>query len=137
MTMRKKIERTYRPVGGRVLVAPDEAEAQSEGGILFADAAKELPLTGTVMAVCESVAGKVKPGDRVCWGDMYQIKLPKQPDKKDLVVLRYPEEILFLYEDQEVDLSVEEQDAADAYARTKAELRAKIDASMRGEGAGP
>lgn len=134
---RSKVERTYRPVGGRVLVAPDVAESASEGGILFADSAKELPLTGTVMAVCESVAAHVKPGDRVCWGDMYQIKLPKQPDKRDLVVLRYPEEILFLYEDKDVPLSAEEQDAADAYARVKAELRAKIDASMKGEVAGP
>lgn len=143
MSKKTKVEREYRPVGGRVMVQPDAAEAESEGGIVFAESAKELPLTGTVVAVCASVAEQVKPGDRVCWGNMYQITLPKQPDKRDMVVLRYPEEILFLYKDVQVEESdaeyaerlAAERDAAEATAAWNMEkemLRRNIQAQMGG-----
>jgi chaperonin GroES len=123
MSKKMKVEREYRPVGGRVMVEPDAAEAESEGGIVFAESAKELPLTGTVLAVCPTVKDHVQPGDRVCWGNMYQITLPKQPDKRDLVVLRFPEEILFLYK----DVQVEESDAE--YAARLAEVKEAAEAT--------
>jgi chaperonin GroES len=40
-----------RPLAGKVLVKPLEAEQKTAGGIIIPDSAKEKPLQGTVVAV--------------------------------------------------------------------------------------
>lgn len=42
---------TFKPIGDRVLVKPDEAEEKSKGGIIIPDTAKEKPMTGKIIAI--------------------------------------------------------------------------------------
>jgi chaperonin GroES len=60
-----------RPLAGKVLVKPKEAELKTAGGIIIPDSAKEKPLQGEVVAV--GIAKKddvveVKIGDKVLYG---------------------------------------------------------------------
>ncbi|MEE8721862.1 MAG: co-chaperone GroES [Eggerthellaceae bacterium] len=65
-----------KPLGDRVIVKADEAEAQTAAGLYLASDAKEKPQTGKVIAVGEGkldkdgnkVAVPVKPGDKVIFG---------------------------------------------------------------------
>ena len=65
-----------KPLGDRVIVKADEAEAQTASGLYLATEAKEKPTTGTVIAVGEGKLDKngnkvtvpVKAGDRVVFG---------------------------------------------------------------------
>jgi len=48
----KKTKVTFKPVGNRVVVEPDEGETEmTVGGIYIPDTAKEKPQAGTVVAV--------------------------------------------------------------------------------------
>ena len=50
MTTQSKV--SFKPLGNRIVVEPDEDEAQmSSGGIYIPDTAKEKPQEGTVVAV--------------------------------------------------------------------------------------
>lgn len=49
-----------RPLAGKVLVKPLEAEQKTAGGIIIPDSAKEKPLQGTVVAV-----GKAKKDEEM------------------------------------------------------------------------
>lgn len=49
-----------RPLAGKVLVKPIEAEQKTAGGIIIPDSAKEKPLQGTVVAV-----GKAKKDEEM------------------------------------------------------------------------
>lgn len=51
---------TGKPLAGKVLVKPQEAEAKTASGIIIPDSAKEKPLTGTVVAV-----GKAKKDEEM------------------------------------------------------------------------
>ncbi len=55
------------PLGARVLVLPIEGEAQSPGGVLLPETAKEKPQQGTIEAVgsSEEMMTDLKVGDRV------------------------------------------------------------------------
>lgn len=55
------------PLGARVLVLPIEGEAQSPGGVLLPETAKEKPQQGTIEAVgnSEEMMTDLKLGDRV------------------------------------------------------------------------
>ena len=55
------------PLGARVLVLPIEGEAQSPGGVLLPETAKEKPQQGTIEAVGneEDMTTDLKVGDRV------------------------------------------------------------------------
>ena len=52
------------PLGDRLLVKPDDAAAEQQGGIYLPDSAQEKPQNGTVVAVGPDVEN-VKKGDRV------------------------------------------------------------------------
>lgn len=62
---KKKIN--IEPLGARVLVLPIEGEAQSPGGVLLPETAKEKPQQGTIEAVGSSdeMVTDLKVGDRV------------------------------------------------------------------------
>jgi chaperonin GroES len=62
---KKKIN--IEPLGARVLVLPIEGEAQSPGGVLLPETAKEKPQQGTVEAIgdAEEMTTDLKVGDRV------------------------------------------------------------------------
>ncbi|HOS83706.1 MAG TPA: co-chaperone GroES [Bacteroidales bacterium] len=49
-----------RPLAGKVLVKPLEAEQKTAGGIIIPDSAKEKPLQGTIVAV-----GKAKKDEEM------------------------------------------------------------------------
>ncbi|HVO70363.1 MAG TPA: co-chaperone GroES [Aggregatilineaceae bacterium] len=55
------------PLGPRVVVLPIEGEAQSPGGILLPETAKEKPQQGTIEAIgdSEEMTTDLKVGDRV------------------------------------------------------------------------
>lgn len=65
-----------KPLGDRVIVKQDEAEATTASGLYLATEAKEKPQTGVVLAVGEGKLDKdgkhlpmpVKEGDRVIYG---------------------------------------------------------------------
>jgi chaperonin GroES len=60
-----------RPLAGKVLVKPQEAELKTAGGIIIPDSAKEKPLQGTVIAVGKPKKDEemeVKVGDIVLYG---------------------------------------------------------------------
>ncbi|MDI6759053.1 MAG: co-chaperone GroES [Candidatus Omnitrophota bacterium] len=65
-----------QPLGDRVVVKPQEAEAKTKGGILLPDTAKEKPQEGTIVAVGKgkvlengNVASlEVKAGDKILYG---------------------------------------------------------------------
>lgn len=63
--VKKKI--AIEPLGARVLVLPIEGEAQSPGGILLPETAKEKPQQGTIEAIgdSEEMNTDLKVGDRV------------------------------------------------------------------------
>jgi chaperonin GroES len=64
-----------KPLGDRILVKADPAEAKTKSGIVLPDAAKEKPQEGTVMAVGSGrildngtkVPVEVKVGDKVLY----------------------------------------------------------------------
>jgi chaperonin GroES len=72
----EEVEMEIKPLGDRVVVKPLEAEAQTKGGIVLPDTAKEKPQEGKVVAVGKgkvmengSVAPlEVKVGDKVLYG---------------------------------------------------------------------
>ncbi len=72
-TMKGKLNIT--PLGDRVVLKQDEAEAKTASGILIASTAQEKPQRGTVIAVGEGkldnngnlVKPGVKPGDSVIY----------------------------------------------------------------------
>jgi chaperonin GroES len=60
-----------RPLAGKVLVKPIEAEQKTAGGIIIPDSAKEKPLQGTIVAVGKPKKDEemeVKTGDVVLYG---------------------------------------------------------------------
>lgn len=65
-----------KPLGDRVIVKQDEAEATTASGLYLATEAKEKPQTGVVLAVGDGKLDKdgkhlpmpVKEGDRVIYG---------------------------------------------------------------------
>lgn len=63
-----------RPLADRIIVQQNDAEDVTKGGIILPDAAKEKPMTGTVLAVG---AGKWENGERTpmdcCVGDTVYI----------------------------------------------------------------
>jgi len=52
----------------RSIIAPDEAEEKTKGGIIIPDTAKEKPKSGIVVLVGPEVKGYVKIGDHVHYG---------------------------------------------------------------------
>ncbi|OYT15035.1 MAG: co-chaperone GroES [Bacteroidetes bacterium 4572_77] len=60
-----------RPLGERVIIAPQAAETKTASGIIIPDTAKEKPLQGTVLATGKTADGndlEVKIDDKVLYG---------------------------------------------------------------------
>ena len=60
-----------KPLADRVLVLPAPAEEKTIGGIIIPDSAKEKPLKGKVIAICNGTKDEemvVKPDDTVLYG---------------------------------------------------------------------
>jgi chaperonin GroES len=56
-----------RPMNGRVVLRPVEAAAETKGGIVIPDTAKEKPREGEIVAVAEDATEEVAVGDRVIY----------------------------------------------------------------------
>jgi chaperonin GroES len=83
-----------KPLGDRVIVKADEAEAQTASGLYLASEAKEKPTTGIVIAVGEGKLDKdgnkvpvpVKAGDKVIFGKYGGTEV--NYDGEDVLILR-------------------------------------------------
>ena len=83
-----------KPLGDRVIVKADEAEAQTASGLYLASESKEKPQTGTVIAVGEGkldrdgnkVPVPVKKGDKVIFGKYCGTEI--NHDGEDVLILR-------------------------------------------------
>ena len=83
-----------KPLGDRVIVKADEAEAQTASGLYLASEAKEKPQTGTVVAVGEGKLDKdgnkvpvpVKVGDKVIFGKYGGTEIHHEGE--DVLILR-------------------------------------------------
>lgn len=83
-----------KPLGDRVIVRADEAEAQTASGLYLASETKEKPQTGVVVAVGEGKIGKdgkpipvpVKKGDKVIFGKYGGTEV--NYDGQDVLILR-------------------------------------------------
>lgn len=83
-----------KPLGDRVIVKADEAEAQTASGLYLAKEAKEKPQTGVVIAVGEGKLDKdgnkipvpVKAGDKVIFGKYGGTEVSY--DGEDVLILR-------------------------------------------------
>jgi chaperonin GroES len=66
---------TFRPLGTRLLIRPDDPDERSKGGIIIPDAAKVRPAQGTIIATGPGMLMKTggrwpmpgKPGDKVVY----------------------------------------------------------------------
>ena len=83
-----------KPLGDRVIVKADEAEAQTASGLYLASEAKEKPQTGVVIAVGEGKLDKdgntvpvpVKVGDKVIYGKYGGTEVTHEGE--DVLILR-------------------------------------------------
>ena len=83
-----------KPLGDRVIVKADEAEAQTASGLYLASETKEKPTTGIVLAVGEGKLDKdgnkvpvpVKKGDKVIFGKYGGTEV--NYDGEDVLILR-------------------------------------------------
>ena len=83
-----------KPLGDRVIVKADEAEAQTASGLYLASESKEKPQTGVVIAVGEGkldrdgnkVPVPVKKGDKVIFGKYGGTEITH--DGEDVLILR-------------------------------------------------
>ena len=83
-----------KPLGDRVIVKADEAEAQTASGLYLAPEAKEKPQTGVVIGVGEGKFDKdgnripmpVKVGDKVIYGKYGGTEVTHEGE--DVLILR-------------------------------------------------
>lgn len=61
-------EINIKPLGKRIVIAQQEAEQRTAGGIIIPGSAQEKPLQGKVLAVGSSKDIEVKVGDLVIYG---------------------------------------------------------------------
>lgn len=129
----------YEPVGDRIAVRPDKPDdtwSKAGSGIIKADISVESKQFGTVIAVSQELEANYraralehvlpKVGERVAWGDMLHIDL-KHISADDIVVLRYPAEVVTKVRYVERAVTPEEEKAAtepkiDVMAETRKEL---------------
>ena len=116
-------ERAYFPPPMKLIVRRDDKKKETESGLAIPDRAQEKETKCTVIAVGEGVPYKV--GDRLVYGGYYQLYIA-DGDDNGLLVLRFPEEIMYKFEDKSGmrDETDEEFEARQAEAEANAE-RAK------------
>lgn len=57
-----------KPLEDRLIIEPDKLAEKTDSGIIIPDGAMKSPtVTGTVVAVGNTVEDKIKVGDRVMW----------------------------------------------------------------------
>ncbi|HAN76843.1 MAG TPA: co-chaperone GroES [Bacteroidales bacterium] len=61
-------EINIKPLGKRIVIAQQEAEQRTAGGIIIPGSAQEKPLQGKVLAIGSSKDIEVKVGDLVIYG---------------------------------------------------------------------
>jgi chaperonin GroES len=94
MAKDKEVHLKVRPLEDRVVVEPVEAPAQTSGGILLPDTAKEKPQRGRVIAVGPGkllengnrAAVAVAKGDEVLYGRYAGTDI--EVDRKEIKILR-------------------------------------------------
>lgn len=69
-----------RPLGARVLIAPDLAPERSRGGIIIPDAARETQSQGEILAIGADVAA-VEPGQVVLFRNFRGLDVAVNGDK--------------------------------------------------------
>ncbi len=114
------VETVYSPIGNRVVVRQSEAKAMA-GSLHLADASRERPMTGTVLAVGPDVR-QLKVGDQVMFARFAGISVGKVTGKADLeaiLVLHEGEEILMSYGEASRPETAEEAEARLADQRAK------------------
>lgn len=86
--MRERLE----PLGERVLIEPDGAEAKF-GNLIVPDTAQVLPVFGTVTAAGPMVQN-LRAGDRVVFGKYSGTEVPLDVRGKDKLVVMFEHEVL-------------------------------------------
>lgn len=89
---------TLKPVGGRLLILPDEQEREAAKLILREDTRRRIPLYGTVVEVSEDSPSRkmqCKPGDRVCY--QYYVSNEMMVDEKPHIIM-LERDLLFIVE---------------------------------------
>lgn len=94
MCERKASTMALKPLGDRVIVKADEAEAQTASGLYLASESKEKPQTGVVLAVGQGKVNNegehlpmpVKKGDKVIFGKYGGTEVTY--DGEDVLILR-------------------------------------------------
>lgn len=86
----------YYPIFDRVVVRQDAAEEMTDGGLYLPEKGKEKPLTGTVLAVGETVCSLMNKGDTVQFSKFGGTKVKMKefhPEKKEeeLIILKETE----------------------------------------------
>ena len=84
-----------RPMKDRVIVKRDDAEAQTESGIILHTAYSEKEFTGTVLRVGPDVAD-VQPGDKILFGKYSGDDIELNKDEQVLIIVE--EDILAVIE---------------------------------------
>ncbi len=85
---------SFKPLGDRIAVVPEEQEEKTAGGIIIPDTAKEKPVQGKVEAVGEGnfdangklIPMQVKVGDTVLYGKWAGTEI--KVEGKDLVIMK-------------------------------------------------
>ena len=127
--------RTYLPAGKRVFCKPDTPEEMTKAGLHIPDSARKPPLVGTVIAVgveLQGVLGAPVVGDRVMWGGMNQVAIPKRPTDGDVVALVFPNEVLCVFSDTRPETD-EEVEARLSAAATEAAAGDELAAARAGK----
>ena len=85
-----------RPIKGRVVVKPSEAEEKTSSGIYLPDTAKEKLREGEVIAVAKDATEEVAVGDRVIYKEFggTEVKI----DEEDYILLT-EDDLLAKYEE--------------------------------------
>lgn len=81
---------SFTPLHDRVLVRRIEGDAQTSGGLIIPDTAKEKPQEGEIVAVGvgakdedgERIAMDVKAGDRILFGKWSGIRPARSPERR-------------------------------------------------------
>lgn len=108
----KEEKRFYYPADHKLVCKIDARKDRSEGGLVIPDKAQDKQTMVTVLAVAENLKDKFAPGDRICYGGLYQMEMIDQ----GLIILRYPEEVMYKFEDKQIEREETDAEFADRLA---------------------
>lgn len=90
-------KRGYFPPPMKLIVRRDDKKTETDSGLAIPDRAQQKETKCTVVAVGGGVP--YAPGDRLVYGGYYQLYLA-DGDDNGLVVLRFPEEVMYKFVDE-------------------------------------